>query len=106
MEIKVYNDKNEVVKTAKAEPVEVRTGTIRKIMKIMKPEGLGDTAKFMQTVTDAWDDVTGVLSQCFPEMTEKDWDNTKLSEVVKAVLWIIKYTYKKIMTVPGDDEKN
>lgn len=105
MILNVYDDNDEVIKTCKAEFVELRFGTIRKIMELMKVDEMEDTAQLLKMVYASWEQLTGILSKAFPEMEDSDWDNVKLSELVPILIMILKSSFVKIATIPTD-EKN
>lgn len=104
MEIKlnVYDDDGQVVKTCKAQPVKFKFGTIRSLMKLLNIDDINDTSDLLGTIYGAWDQLTKVLSQCFPDMEEEDWDNVNLDELVPAVLTILKFSFANILSIPQD----
>lgn len=109
MEIKinVYDDDNNVVKTVKGELVEVKFGVVRNLMKLLDIDKIEKTDELLNTVGRAWNQVTKILTGCFPEMTEDDWDNVKLSEVMVVILDIIRFSFGMMLTVPTESsEKN
>lgn len=104
MTLNVYDDDGKVVKTCEAEVVEIRFGTVKALMKLLKIEEETDGAELLRTVYTAWDKITKVLNQCFPEMTEDDWDNVSVSEVVPVIIDIAKNAFTKMLDIPT--EKN
>lgn len=104
MILNVYGDNGEVVKTCESKEVEIKFGTVRALMNLLKIEDDVDGAQLLKTVYDAWDKITKVLSQCFPEMTEDDWDNVSVSEVVPVIIDISKHAFTKMLVIPA--EKN
>lgn len=106
MEIKlnVYDDENKVVKTATAEVMELKFGSIRSLMKLLKVDDINDTAQLLKVVYGAWEQLTKILTGCFPEMTDEDWDNVKVSELVVVLVTILKYSFTQMLTIPTDSK--
>jgi flagellin-specific chaperone FliS len=104
--LNVYDDENKVVKTSKAELVELKFGAIRKLMKLLNIDNINDTAELLKTVYSAWDQLTKILNSCFPDMTEDDWDNVKVSELIPVLITILKYSFTQMLTIPADSSKN
>lgn len=102
--INVYDDENNVIKTCKAEPVRIKFGAIRSLMKLLKVDDINDTSELMRIVYDAWEELTVVLSKIFPEMEENDWDNVELSELIPTVIEVLKFSFTKILTIPNDSK--
>jgi hypothetical protein len=108
MEIKlnVYNKAGDVVKECKAQTCDIMFGTIRKLMKLFKVDSLENTAQVLQIVVDAWDDVTGILAECFPDISDDEWDFVKVRELLPVVLVILRDTFAEILTIPKDPKVN
>lgn len=104
MEIKlnVYDEKNNIVKTSTAEVIELKFGPIRKLMKLLNVDDINDTAQLLKAVYCAWDELTKILNKCFPDMTDEDWDNVKLQELIPALVAILKYSFSEMLTIPTD----
>lgn len=104
--LNVYDDENKVVKTSKAELVDLKFGAIRRLMKLLNIDDINNTAELLKTVYSAWDQLTKILNGCFPDMTEDDWDNVKVSELLPALMSILKYSFTQILNIPADSSKN
>lgn len=104
MEIKlnVYDEENKIVKTSTAEVIELKFGPIRKLMKLLNVDDINDTAQLLKAVYGAWDELTKILNKCFPDMTDEDWDNVKLQELIPALVAILKYSFSEMLTIPTD----
>lgn len=102
--INVYGKDNKVVKTCQAVDVSLKFGAVRKVMALLSIDDINDTAKLLGTIYGAWDELTQVLSSFFPDMTDDDWDNVLIDELVPVVFAIIKSTLAKIMTIPSDSK--
>ena len=102
--LNVYNDNDEVIKTCKAQFVELRFGAIRSIMKLLKVDQIETNLELMNAISNAWEQLTAILGKCFPEMEDSDWDNVKMSELIPVVVSILKSSFAKMMDIPK--EKN
>lgn len=102
--LRVYDDENNVVKEAKAGLVELKFGSIRSLMKLLNIEDITDTAELLKTVYAAWEQLTKILNGCFPEMTDEDWDNVKVNELIPVLVDILKYSFTQILSIPTDSK--
>ena len=102
--LNVYDDEDKVVKTSKAEIVDLKFGSIRRLMKLLNIDDMNNTAELFKTVYSAWDQITKVLNSCFPDMTDDDWDNVKVSELMPVLISILKYSFTKILDIPTDSK--
>lgn len=100
----VFDENDTVIKTCTAQFVELRFGAIRSIMKLLRVDKIETNYELMKAVYGAWEQLTSILNKCFPEMTESDWDNVKMSELLLVVVSILKQTFNKMMDIPR--EKN
>ena len=103
-EIKVYGKDNEVVKTCQAVDASLKFGAVRKVMALLDIDDIEDTAGLIKTIYGAWDQLTIVLTQFFPDMTSEDWDNVLVEDLIPVVLGIVKSTFAKIMGIPSDSK--
>ena len=104
LKLNVYNDENKVVKTATAEVMELKFGSIRSLMKLLNVDNIDDTAQLLKVVYGAWDQLTKILNSCFPDMTDEDWDNVKVSELVVVLVTILKYSFTQMLSIPTDSK--
>lgn len=102
LKLNVYDDENKVVKTATAEVMELKFGSIRSLMKLLNIDDINDTAQLLKVVYGAWEQLTKILNSCFPEMTDEDWDNVKVSELVIVLVAILKYSFTQMLSIPTD----
>lgn len=105
--LNVYDKKDfsKVTKTVEAKPTRIMFGTVRSLMKILKIESIEDTKDLLTIISDAWDELTAVLNNFFPDMEDEDWDCVDMAELVPVVFTILKISFGKILTIPKD-EKN
>lgn len=104
LKLNVYDDENNVVKTATAEVMELKFGSIRSLMKLLNIDDINDTAQLLKVVYGAWEQLTKILNSCFPEMTDEDWDNVKVSELVIVLVAILKYSFTQMLSIPTDSK--
>ena len=102
--INVYDDENNVVKSCSAVDASLKFGAIRSIMKLLKIDDINDSATLLTTIYDAWEQLTAILTQCFPDMSDSDWDNVKLEELVPVIVGIFKASFGKILSIPNDSK--
>lgn len=105
MTINVYDDNGNVLKTCEAVPTTFKFGTIRSLMELLNVENIEDTSGLLKTIYNAWEELTHILSKCFPEMQHDDWNNVELNELIPVTMDILKYSFGEILNIPRD-EKN
>ena len=60
--LNIYDENDNVKRTEEAKFVDLRFGTIRSLMQLLKVEDINDTAQLLKVVYSAWEQVTGILS--------------------------------------------
>lgn len=104
LKLNVYDDNDEIIKTVKAQIVELRFGTVRSLMELLKVDSIDDTGELLKTVYTAWDRITKILQKVFPDMEENDWENIKLTELIPVIILILKNSFMQILTIPTDSK--
>ena len=104
MKLNVYNKDGEVIKTVEGNNIDIKFGHIRSIMKLLNVDNIDDTYDLLNSVYSAWEKLTDILSECFPEMEEEDWENVRIKELIPELIQIIKDSFAEILTIPK--EKN
>lgn len=102
--LNVYDDNDNIVKTSEAKLIDLRFGTIRSLMELLKVDDIDDTAELLKTVYGAWSQIIGILNRVFPDMTEEDWENIKLSELLPILVVILKSSFVQILSIPSDSK--
>lgn len=102
--LNVYDKDNNIVKTCEAVDADLKFGAIRSIMKLLNIDDIDDTAQLLKTVYSAWEQLTAILSQCFPDMEDEDWDNVKLEELIPVIVGILRTSFGKILTIPSNSK--
>ena len=105
LEINVYDEKGNVTKTSKAQAFDLEFGTIRKLMRLVNIRETKSTYDLLCNVNDSWDEITRILSLCFRDMEDSDWEHIKIKELLPVLMDIVKMTVQEIMK-GQDDEKN
>ena len=101
--ITIYeNDGITIKKTATAKPISLMFGPIRSIMDLLKIEDVSDTMQLLTMISDAWEQLTEVLTQVFPDLTKDDLDHVKIEELIPVLIGIIRYSFSQIMQIPKD----
>lgn len=104
LKLNVYDDEDKIIKTATAEVVELKFGSVRSLMKLLKIDDINDSAELLKVIYGAWEQLIKVLNGCFPEMTEEDWDNVKVSELIPVIISILKYSFSQMLAIPADSK--
>lgn len=104
IELNVYDEDDAIVKTCESKEIDLRFGTVRSIMKLLKVDNVNDTSELLSMVYDAWDELITVLNRVWPDMDDDDWDNVKLNELVPAILQILKTSFTSILKIPNDSK--
>ena len=100
LEITVYDDNDQVIKTCNANTVDLRFGQISAIMELLEIENVTDSVELLRTVNKAWKELTKILTKIFPEMEDDDWSNVKISELLPVVVLILKSSFAEMMKIP------
>lgn len=102
IKISIYNDAGEVTKEVTAKALDLRFGSIRRLMELLNIEKVGNTYDLLKTVYSVWDDLVDILGECFPDVTREEWDNVKVNELLPAIVDILKAAFVEMMTIPTD----
>lgn len=100
LKINVYDDDDKVIKESKANTVDLRMGQVSAIMELLDADNLETSVDLMNTVNKAWKQLTKILSKIFPDMSEEDWDNVKISELLPILVIVIKESLAEMMKIP------
>ena len=103
-EINVYDDENKIVKTCHAVDCSLKFGAVRKIMALLNVDNIDDSAQFFKAVYGAWEELTKILTTCFPDMDESDWDNVNIEDLIPVVYGILKTSFNKILGIPKESK--
>lgn len=104
LELQVKDKKGNVIKTVEANTFDVYFGTIDNLMRLLDIDEQTSSFELLKKITKAWGEVTELLGDIFPDMTDQDWKYVRLNDLVPIVLRIVKYTFLEIMTIPSDSK--
>lgn len=103
--IKVYEkDGKTVMKECEGETCDFMFGTIRKLMKLFEVDKMENNTQVLSAITDAWEEVTTILGECFPDMQPEDWDNVKVKELIPVILAILKSSIAEMLQIPSESK--
>lgn len=103
-EINVYDSDGNIIKTCQAVDLKLKFGSVRKIMALLQIDDVDNTAELIKMIYGAWDQLTKVLSECFPDMTDDDWDNVYIEELIPTIVGIMKTSFGKLLGMPSDSK--
>lgn len=99
--LNVYDKKGkDVVKTVEGETYDIMFSTVRSILGILNIEKMDDTMDMLMTVSDAWNELTAILDNVFPDMGPEDWEGVKIKELLPVLVDIFKFTFGEILGIP------
>ena len=102
--LNIYDDDGNVVKKCTATDFTIKFGAIRSLMQLLDIEEIDNTAVLLKTISKAWKEFMKILNDCFPEMTEDDWDNINMPDLMPVIFDIFRGVSASLMTIPK--EKN
>ncbi len=105
LKLNVYDSTGKnIAKTCTAETFDIMFGTVNTLMNLLKIEQLDNQVELIKTICDAWDELTNILNNVFPNMTDEDWNHVKVKELVPIIVGIVKYTISETMSIPSDSK--
>ena len=108
LELNVYDNEGNIEETVEARSIDLMFGTVKSIMDVLHIEKATNTAELLGTIYDVWEELTDVLSQVFPTLTDEQWNRVKISELIPVIMTILKQSFGAITDAFGGDgdEKN
>jgi len=103
--LNIYDEDDQIIKTVQACIVKIRFGTVRQLMKLVKIDSMDNAKDMLSLVSEVWDKIENILSKCFPDMTDEDWDGVDTFELITVVMKIISFSAKKLDEIPLDEEE-
>lgn len=76
------SDKTKVAKVLKTEGYDLMLGTVEDFMAIIDVDKLGDNAEIAKMVIKGYGQVKPLLMDIFPELSDDDFRNVKVNELV------------------------
>ena len=89
-----------IIRTAKADTFDLMFGTVMSLMELLKIEDMDDQLELLKVVAGAYDEITGVLSAVFPDVTETEWKFVKVKELMPIIIDIAKFAVSETFVIP------
>lgn len=118
LKLNIYNELDETVKTYKRNSYNLRMRQLKDIITTLELDKLAKcfTSKdansntemievISKMVTSSWDKVQNLMLDVFPDMTEEEYLDTAVNEVVQVIINIGKYAFTTI-GLAGKSQKN
>ncbi len=102
--LSVY-DKNKIVKTVNSTTYDIEFGTVLKLMKLLKIEDAANELDLLKIITNAFEEITKVLSNVFPDMTDEDWNHVRIKELVPVIIEIARFSITETLKIPTGNKK-
>lgn len=110
LKLNIYN-KKEVVKTYKAETYDIMFGTVEDLIKVLDLDTMqsGDDVEIIKVatkvvITGLDDIIKPLLKDIFEGLTDEELRNTKVTDIVKVLLDVVKFAMAQISK--GANQKN
>lgn len=100
--LNIYNADGTVKCTHTANQIDIRFGTVRRLMKLLKINNANDSTELLALVSDCYDEITAILAEIFPDIDDKDWDYVKLKELLQVVMAVLGNSLKDLLSIPSD----
>lgn len=89
-----------IIRTAKADTFDLMFGTVMSLMELLKIEDMDNQLELLKVVAGAYDEITGVLSAVFPDITPDEWKCIKVKELMPVILDIAKSAVSETFVIP------
>lgn len=101
IKLKIYDGElKNVEREVSAQKCVISFGTVRKFVKIFKVDEMETGKEIFETIVDAFDEVTCVLSRIFPDVKEDEWNRVAINELVPLVIEIAQFIFKGMFEIP------
>ena len=100
--LNIYNDAGELIRVAEGDIPHIKFGVIRSLMEILNISDTTTSIELLEKVYGAWDKLTDLLDMIFPDVTQDEWDNVDVSELISLLFIIFKCCIVKMNTIPTD----
>ena len=89
-----------IIRTAKADTFDLMFGTVMSLMELLKIEDMDNQLELLKVVAGAYDEITGVLSAVFPDITPDEWKFVKVKELMPIIIDIAKFAVSETFVIP------
>lgn len=86
-----------IIRTAKADTFDLMFGTVMSLMELLKIEDMDNQLELLKVVADAYDEITGVLSAVFPDITPDEWKCIKVKELMRLSSILQNQPFRKLL---------
>lgn len=105
LQIKVYEkDGKTIKKVCEGETCEIMFGTVRKLMKCLDFENTKYNMQLLKNVYGVWEEIAGILEECFPTMELEDWNGVKVNELLPVLLKILIGAVNRLGEIPTESK--
>lgn len=89
-----------IVRISKADTYDLMFGTVMSLMELVKIEDSDNQLELLKTIVNAWNEITDVLSEVFPDITADEWKYVKVKELMPVILDIAKSAVSETFVIP------
>ena len=112
-ELNIYDNKGNIVKTYKTEYIYISTGIVEDIFKLVDIDKLlskGTTqeelgAEMLKIVVKGWGNFKQIIMQIFDGLTEEEFKNTRLNEIVSIIFYILNNALSSLNNIGTNEKK-
>lgn len=112
-ELNIYDNKGNIVKTYKTEYIYISTGIVEDIFKLVDIDKLlskGTTqeelgAEMLKIVVKGWSNFKQIIMQIFDGLTEEEFKNTRLNEIVSIIFYILNNALSSLNNIGTNEKK-
>lgn len=101
IKINIYDKEKKVAKTLEADGYDLMLGTVEDFMGIIDVDKINDTTEVAKMVVKGYDQIKPLLMDVFPDLTDEDFRNIKVSELVQTIVqlgYAVVDTFKTLKT--------
>lgn len=102
--LNIYDENGNIIKTATANLIDLEFGTILAIMALLNVDDIDNTSELLKVVAGAWNEVTLIMRQIFPELEESDFKHVKIKELLPIIVLILKDSFASLLDIPSDSK--
>ena len=96
------NGKKVIKKQCEAETIDLEFGTIQKLMELVNIENIDSLPAMLNTISGAWEEITSVLQEAFPDMEKGDWEHVRIKELYPTIRDVLKFSIMELAGIPSE----
>lgn len=101
MELKIYKNQTEVIKTYKCEHYDITWGTVNKVLALFDLENMTDGVALLKVISQCRAEINTVLMDMFPEITEEELERVKIKDLIPLIEGIFGFSFKELVGIFG-----